>query len=166
MRSTSDFSAHSCTASRAEVTDRTSKYVRSNAGRSMQASYGDSSTRLRSARSICHYGHFGQSLGNFSVALYGAHTAELQDSVGQQLQSWIESQISESRERCKALIDRYTHVDAGSHVAEVVTLKKAFCPDAQAGRMQVGKAASMHIFPTLYVSLRVVMPSDQNASTS
>ena len=113
-----------------------------------------------------HYGHFGQSLGNFSVALYGAHTAELQDSVGQQLQYWIESQISESRERCKALIDRYTHVDAGSHVAEVVTLKKAFCPAAQAGRMQVGKAASMHIFPTLYVSLRVVMPSDQNASTS
>jgi hypothetical protein len=100
------------------------------------------------------------------VALYGAHTAELQDSVGQQLQSWIESQISESRERCKALTDRYTHVDAGSHVVEVVTLKNAFCPAAQAGRMQVGNAASMHSFPTLYVSLRVVMPSHQNASTS
>lgn len=98
--------------------------------------------------------------------LYGAQTAELQDSVGQQLQSWIESQIQESRERCKALTDRYMHVDAGSHVAEEVTLKKAFCPDGQTGSMQVGKAASMHSFPTLYVSLRVVMPSHQNASTS
>ena len=122
--------------------------------------------RTRGRRTQGHYGHFGQSLGNFSVALYGAHTAELQDSVGQQLQSWSESQIHESCESCKALTDRYMHVDAGLHVPEEVTLKKAFCPAAQTGRMQVGKAASMHIFPTLYVALRVVIPSHQNASTS
>jgi hypothetical protein len=101
-----------------------------------------------------------------SVALYGAHTAELQDSVGQQLQYSIESQIQGSYERCKVLTERYMHVDTGIQVADEVTLKKAFCPAAQTGRMQVGKAASMHIFPTLYVSLRVVIPSHQNASTS
>ena len=100
------------------------------------------------------------------MALYGAHTAELQDSVGQQVQYSIESQIQGSCERCKALTERSMHVDEGIQVADEVTLKKAFCPAAQAGRMQVGKAASMYIFPTLYVSLRVVMPSDQNASTS